>query len=86
MLWPLVALVLKGISLLEIMLLLAVLSRWAGVDQNNVFVRLVRAPTDPLLKLVRPLARKIPGPVDWSPMLVFVGLEGISRLLTALFR
>lgn len=37
------------------------------------------------MRLVRPLARKIPGPIDWSPAIVLLGLELISRLLIAIF-
>ena len=59
--------------------------RWVDADPNNIFVRIVREPTDPLMRLVRPLARKIPGPIDWSPAIVLLGLELISRLLIAIF-
>ena len=86
MFWPVVSLVLKVISILELMVILAVLSRWADADPNNLLVRIVRGPTDPLLRLVRPLARKIPGPLDWSPVIVLLGLELVSRLLIAVFR
>lgn len=86
MFWPVVAVILKVISFVELMVLLNVITRWVDADPNNFFVRLVRGPTDPLLRLVRPLARKIPGPLDWSPVIVLLGLELVSRLLIAIFR
>lgn len=86
MFWPVVAIVLKVISFVELLVVLNVLTRWADADPNNFFVRVVRGPTDPLLRLVRPLARKIPGPIDWSPAVVLLGLELLSRLLIAVFR
>jgi len=86
MFWPVVSLMLKVISLVELMVILNVITRWADADPNNVFVRIIRGPTDPLLRLVRPLARKIPGPLDWSPVIVLLGLELISRVLIAIFR
>jgi YggT family protein len=86
MFWPVIALVLKVISFVELLLLVNVITRWADADPNNTFVRIIRGPTDPLLRLVRPLARKIPGPIDWSPLIVFLGLELVSRLLVAIFR
>lgn len=86
MFWPFVSLILKVISVVELMVIAAVVTRWVDADPNNFFVRLVRGPTDPLLRMVRPLARKIPGPLDWSPAIVLLGLELISRLLIAVFR
>ena len=84
MFWPVVAIVLKVISLVELMVILNVITRWVDANPNNFFVRLVRGPTDPLLRLVRPLARKIPGPFDWSPVIVLLGLELVDRLLRAI--
>jgi YggT family protein len=86
MFWPVVAVILKVISLVELMVILNVITRWADADPNNFFVRIVRGPTDPLLRLVRPLAHKIPGPIDWSPVIVLLGLELVSRVLVAVFR
>ena len=86
MLWPIVAMILKVISIVELLVIANVLTRWVDADPNNIFVRIVREPTDPLMRLVRPLARKIPGPIDWSPAIVLLGLELISRLLIAIFR
>ena len=86
MLWPIVAVMLKVISIVELLVILNVLTHWMNADPHNFFVRIVREPTEPLLRLVRPLARKIPGPLDWSPLIVLLGLELISRLLTGVFR
>lgn len=85
MFWPVVAVFLKVISLVELMVILNIITRWADADPNNLFVRIVRGPTDPLLHLVRPLARKIPGPLDWSGFIVLLGLELVSRVLIAIF-
>ena len=85
MFWPVVSLMLKVISLVELMVILNVITRWADADPNNLFVRIVRGPTDPLLHLVRPLARKIPGPLDWSAFIVLLALELVSRMLIAIF-
>lgn len=86
MFWPVVSLLLKVISIVELLVVLNVITRWVDADPHNIFVRMVRGPTDPLLRWVRPLARKIPGPFDWSPVIVLLGLELISRMLIAIFR
>jgi YggT family protein len=86
MFWPVVAVFLKVISIVELMVIANVITRWVDADPSNFFVRVVRAPTDPLLRMVRPLARKIPGPIDWSPAIVLLGLELVSRVLIAIFR
>lgn len=75
-------LIAKIILMLELSVVAHVLTTLAGVDPKHPLVRLVRAPAEPVLRLVRPLARKIPGPVDWAPALALVGLEVVKRVLT----
>jgi YggT family protein len=52
-----------------------------GINPTNPIVRFVRAISDPLCEIVRPIARKIPGNIDWSPALVLIGIELIRRFI-----
>jgi len=55
---------------------------WMGLDPQHPAVRTVRAVAEPFLKLVRPLARKLPGPNDWvACAIVLVGLDLLRQLL-----
>jgi YggT family protein len=59
----------------------AVIASWLGANPNNFIVRVLRETTEPIFRRVRPIARKIPGPVDWSPMIVLLGIELVERVL-----
>ena len=52
------------------------------LDPKNALVRLIRAPAEPLLRLVRPLAKKIPVPVDLTHAVAFFGLMALKAILT----
>ena len=58
-----------------------VLAGWAGANPNGALVKALHAATEPVFQLVRPLARKIPGPLDWTPAIVLLGLEILRRIL-----
>ena len=66
---------------LEVLVVGRVVAGWFGVDPNRPIVKAMHAATEPLFTLVRPLARKIPGPLDWTPALVMIGLEIVRRIL-----
>jgi YggT family protein len=59
----------------------AVLLKLLGVSPTNPIVRLFRAITEPLFEIVRPLARKIPGSLDWSPAIVLLAITIIRRYI-----
>lgn len=74
----LILLLLRGV---EIAVLGAVIATWLDINPDNPMVRVLRAVADPLLRLVRPLARRIPGPLDWSPLVLLLGLHLLRTLL-----
>lgn len=86
MIASLVALVLNVLWLVELLVLGAVIASWLDADRNNFLVRILRETTEPLFRLVRPLARRIPGPLDWAPFIVLLGIEVIKRVLVHLVR
>jgi YggT family protein len=86
MLASLVDLILFVFWLVELLVIGAVIAGWLNADPTNFLVRILRETTEPLFRLVRPLARKIPGPLDWAPMIVLLGIEVIKRVLVHLVR
>lgn len=60
-----------------------VIAGWLGLDAENPIMRALRAVAEPLLRAVRPIARRIPGPLDWSPLIVLLGLHLVRSLLGA---
>ena len=69
------------LRLVELAVIGNVIATWLQWNRENPFVRALAKVAEPLLKAVRPLARRIPGPFDWSPMIVLVGLHLLRTLL-----
>jgi YggT family protein len=69
------------LRLVEIAVIGNVIATWLQWNRENPVVRALAAVAEPLLAAVRPLARRIPGPFDWSPMIVLVGLHLLRTLL-----
>ena len=67
--------------IIELTVIARVVASWAGVDPSKPWMKALHAVTEPLFQLVRPIARKIPGSVDWTPAIVIVGLELLRRVL-----
>ena len=65
----------------ELIVVGRVLGTWFGADPRKPFMKALVAATEPVFQLVRPVARKIPGPVDWTPALVIVGLALLHHFL-----
>lgn len=81
MFWPISWLISNVVWFFQVCVIAHTITTLLGVDPKNPLVRLVRVPAEPVLRLVRPLAKKIPGPFDWSPALALVGLELVKRIL-----
>lgn len=74
----LLALALRAV---ELAVIGAVIADWLDVDRENPIVKVLRAVADPLLRAVRPIARRIPGPIDWSPLIVLLGLHLVRGMI-----
>jgi YggT family protein len=68
----------------ELIVIGAVIATWLGLDREKPLVRLLHDLTEPVFRLVRPIARKLPGAFDWSPAIVLLGIELGRRLLGSL--
>ena len=78
MMWALFGIVSTALWALQLLVIAAVIASWIDASPSNPIVRFLRAVTEPLFELVRPLARKLPGSVDWSPAIVLLAI-GLIR-------
>jgi len=69
------------LRLVELAVIGSVIATWLQLNRDNPIVRALAAVAEPLLTAVRPIARRIPGPFDWSPMIVLLGLHLARALL-----
>lgn len=81
MLVGLVSLILLALRAVEIAVIGHVILSWLDVSPDNPVARALASVAEPLLRAVRPLARRIPGPLDWSPLIVLVALHLVRSLL-----
>lgn len=74
-----------ALSVYQIILLGRVLLSWIpNMDYRNPIVRFLYAATEPILE---PIRRMLPstGGVDFSPLIVFLGIAVINQLLGRMF-
>jgi YggT family protein len=81
MLASLVSLIVLALRAAELAVVGAVVASLLDVDRSNPIVRALRAVADPLLRLAKPIARRIPGPFDWSPLIVLLTLDFVRTAL-----
>lgn len=60
------------LNMVQLLVIASVVCSWVNADQNNQIVAIVRNLTEPLFKPFRKLTRNLPGPIDWSPLIVLL--------------
>jgi YggT family protein len=73
-------LLLRLLDVYTFVLIAGVVLSWTGLPYDNPLVRITRMLTEPLL---RPIRRILPtvGGIDFSPMVLFVGINLLRRAL-----
>lgn len=71
------------IDLYSLVVLASVILSWIRLDPDNPIVRVVHQLTEPLLSRVRQILPATGG-IDFSPMLVLLGLQLLKGLLVRL--
>ncbi len=73
------------LQLYSLILLARVLLSWfPNVDRGNPLVRFLFEATEPILRPIRQALPKTTG-IDFSPLIVLVGIQVLNGLLTRLF-
>lgn len=70
-----------ALRLVELAVIGSMIARWLQINPQNPVVRALASVADPLLAAVRPIARRIPGPFDWSPLIVLLGIHLLRSIL-----
>lgn len=81
MVMALIDVVLMVLQLVQILVITSVIVSWVGADPNNQIVQVIRATTEPIFRPVRILTSRIPGPLDWSPIIVLLIIEFVRRVI-----
>ena len=68
------------VDLYSLVVLMAVVMSWIGVDWRNPLAKIIYSLTEPVLA---PIRRVLPvvGGLDFSPMVVLLALRALRRLL-----
>ena len=62
----------------------ALVMTWLGADPKHPAVQATRAVAEPFLALARPLARKVPLPVEWTATtIVLTAVDILRRVIGA---
>ena len=74
------------IRIYEVVLIARILMSWMRPDPNHPVVRWLRAVTDPVIEPVRRLLPRNSWGIDFSPIIVFVLLDILKRVLLGPYR
>lgn len=67
-------------NMIQVLVVGSIIVSWVGADPSNPIVQMLRGTTEPLYRPLRPLARMIPGPLDWSPVILLLIVGFLHRL------
>ena len=57
------------LSMIQLLVLASVIVSWIG-DRSNTIVQMIYTITEPIYRPIRRYSRRIPGPIDWAPMII----------------
>lgn len=60
------------LNMVQLLIFASVVISWVGADPNNFIVQMIRGTTEPMYRPIRPLLRRLPGPIDWSPLIILL--------------
>jgi len=72
--------------LVQILVLASVIVSWVSADPNNPIVQIIYNVTEPIYRPIRRYTSKIPGPLDWAPLIVLLLVIFLSNSLIPYLR
>ena len=75
-----VGVIIALLKLYQLLIIIRAVQTWVAVDARHPFVRWVASITEPVLKPIR--AFTLFGTVDFSPVVVVIGIQLIIRMLS----
>lgn len=68
------------LQIVNILVFASIIVSWIG-DRNNQIVAMIHSITEPMYRPLRPFTNKLPGPIDWAPLAVFLLVIIINGLV-----
>lgn len=68
------------LNFVKILVIASIVVSWVG-DPNNQIVQIINSVTEPLYRPFRKITAKLPGPLDWSPIIIFLLIFVIESLI-----
>ena len=59
-------------NFVQIVIVASVIISWVNADRSNQIVQMIHAVSEPIFRPFRKFTSKIPGPIDWTPMVVLL--------------
>jgi YggT family protein len=73
-------------NIIQVLVIVSVIVNLLGADRSNPIVRILTETTEPIYRPLRKLTRKIPGPLDWAPVVVLLIVITVQAGVQAFFR
>jgi YggT family protein len=73
-------------NIIQVLVIGSVIVNLLGADRSNPIVRILTETTEPIYRPLRKLTRKIPGPLDWAPVVVLLIVITVQAGVQAFFR
>jgi YggT family protein len=80
---PILNVLIVALDVLQLIVIASIVLSWISVSPSNQFVVLIHGITEPVYSIVRKWTNKIPGPLDWAPMIIILAiilLQSYARL------
>lgn len=69
------------LSVLMMLMIARVIISWVSADPYNPIVRFIVSSTEPFISIARRFLPRIPGPIDWSVLVVFILIVFLKTFL-----
>lgn len=70
------------LDMVKVIIFASIIISWVG-DRSNQIVQIIESIAAPIYKPFRPLARMIPGPIDFSPIIILIVIYFIEGIVVA---
>ena len=68
-------------NLVQLLVIASIIVSWVNADPYNPIVRTIRAVTEPLYRPLRRFTSRIPGPLDFAPLLLILIIVFLQKSL-----
>ena len=59
------------LTIIKMIVIASIITSWVG-DASNQIVQTIQALSEPIYRPLRRFTQKLPGPLDWAPIAVFI--------------